>query len=572
MDAPKLRISLGACLTLAVSVLGTLRTCEATELELIPVGSHATGLFGKSAAEIPAHCPATQRVFVVNAESGRVDVLSLSAQGQLKPLGEIDATTELAGRMNVVNSVAVSHGRLAVAVEANPDTDPGAVAFYDTDSLRFLGSVTAGAMPDMVAFSPDGRWVLVANEGEPNVDCTIDPEGTVTVIDLADGIDQAVVRTVDFRDWNAGGSRAHELPQLTAAGLRVSGRVTLSLEPYKSRPATFAEDVEPEWIEISQDNSTAFVCLQENNAIAEIDIPSAKAKRLIPLGFKDHGRAGNELDVSDRDGGIRIKSWPGLYGVYHPDTIRLYSTNGRSYLVTANEGDSRVRPYADGLIDGFSEGAVYTDEVTLNHWPLVGSVFENLSGDGDLGRLRLVRDLVDAHLDEQGRPTKLFSFGGRSFSIFDVETGELVFDSGSDFERITAERFPDNFNASNDSVDFDNRSRSKGPEPEGIAIGVVDGRTYAFIGLERIGGIMVYEITDPRHARFIRYVNNRNFSVPPQRADGSANPEARDSGIEGLIFIPENQSPTGKPLVVVGNETSGTTTVWAVTANGVTEP
>jgi len=571
MDAWRLRIPLGGCLMLAVGMLGNL-PCGAAELELIPVGSHATGVFGKSAAEIPAHCPSTQRVFVVNAESGRVDVLSLSDQGQLKPLGELDPTSDLTGPVNAVNSVAISRGRVAVAVEADPNTDPGAVAFYDTRTLRFLGSVTAGALPDMVAFSPDGRWVLVANEGEPNVDYTLDPEGTVTVIDLKDGIDQAVARTVDFRDWNTGGSRAHELPQLTAAGLRVSGRVTLTVEPYTSRPSTFAEDVEPEWIEISQDNSTAFVCLQENNAIAEIDIPAAKAKRLIPLGFKDHGQAENELDVSDRDGGIRIKSWSELYGVYQPDTIRLYSTNGRSYLVTANEGDSRVRPYADGLIDGIPEGAVFTDEVTLNHWPLAGSVFENLSGEGDLGRLRLIRDLVDAHLDDQGRPTKLFSFGGRSFSIFDVETGEIVFDSGSDFERITAERFPENFNASNDSVALDNRSRSKGPEPEGIAVGVVDGRTYAFIGLERIGGIMVYEITDPRHARFISYVNNRNFSIPPQRADGSVNPDAGDSGIEGLIFIPGDHSPTGKPLVVVGNETSGTTTVWAVTSHGATKP
>lgn len=572
MDASRLRFPLGGCLTLAVSVLGILRPCAAAELELNPVGSYATGLFGKSAAEIPAHCPSTQRVFVVNAESGRVDVLSLSDQGQLKPLGEIDPTTDLAGPMKAVNSVAISRGRVAVAVESDPNTDPGAVAFYDTRTLRFLGSVPTGALPDMVAFSSDGRWVLVANEGEPNVDYSVDPEGTVTVIDLADGIDQAVVRTVDFRDWNAGGSRAHELPRLTAAGLRVSGRVTLSLEPYTSRPATFAEDVEPEWIEISQDSATAFVCLQENNAIAEIDIPTAKAKRLIPLGFKDHGRVGNELDVSDRDGGIRIQSWPGLLGVFQPDTIRLYSTNGRSYLVTANEGDSRVRPYADGLIDGVPEGAVYTDEVTLKHWPLAGSVFEDSSGDGDLGRLRMVRDLVDAHLDQQGRPTKLFAFGGRSFSIFDVETGEIVFDSGSDFERITAERFRENFNASNDSVAFDNRSRSKGPEPEGIAVGELDGKTYAFIGLERIGGIMVYEITDPHHARFVAYVNNRNFSVSPRRADGSANPDAGDSGIEGLIFIPPHQSPSGKPLLVVGNETSGTTTVWALSSTGVAKP
>ena len=553
-----------------VGLVGVPRYCWAVELELAPVGSYATGLFGRSAAEIVAHCPTTQRVFVVNAESGRLDVLSLSDQGKLEYFAEVDTNVDLTGPMRVVNSVAVSQGRMAVAVEANPNTDPGDVAFYDTQTLRFLGSIQTGALPDMVTFSPNGRWVLVANEGEPNADYTVDPEGTVTVIDLADGIEAAVVRTAEFGDWNAGGSRSDELPRLTAAGLRISGRVTLSLEPYASRPSTFAEDVEPEWIEVSQDNSTAFVCLQENNAIAEIDIPTARVKRLIPLGFKNHGRAGNEIDVSDRDGAIRIESWSGLYGVFQPDTIRLYSAGGRSYLVTANEGDSRVRPETDDEIDGLAEGSVYTDEASLERWPLAETLFESVSGEGDLGRLRLIRDLVDSHLDEQGRPTRLFAFGGRSFSIFDVETGELVFDSGSDFERITAERFPANFNASNDSVAFDKRSRSKGPEPEGIAIGEIDGRTYAFIGLERIGGIMVYDISDPYQARFVSYVNNRDFSVAPQRADGSANPDAGDSGIEGLIFIPQEHSPCRKPLLVVGNETSGTTTVWKIATNGVT--
>jgi DNA-binding beta-propeller fold protein YncE len=534
------------------------------DLQLKVVDTYATGTFGKSAAEIPAYCHKSQQLFVVNAESGSVNVLRILASGELEPVTVIDAAADVGGKLGAVNSVSIHNGKLAVAVEGNPATETGVIAIYNTATLKLFGSVPVGALPDMVAFSPDGRWVVVANEGEPNDDYTIDPEGTVSIIDFRKGWNEKTVRHVNFRDWNVGGERESELPKLKADGLRFAGRVTLAIDPYQSRPATFAEDMEPEWVEISEDSTTAYVCLQENNTIAEIDLATAKVKRLMPLGYKDHGVVGNELDASDRDGGIQIRQWPGLMGVYQPDTIRLYESDGNRFLLTANEGDSRVRPYADGIVDGIDEGGLYSDEAVIGDWPLQGTPWETLVGPEALGRLLLVRNLVDANLDSEGRPTKLFSFGGRSFSIFDARSGEQIFDSGSDFERITAERYPKHFNASNDSTTFDKRSRSKGPEPEGMALGKIDGRDYAFIGLERIGGIMIYEITDPRKPVFVSYNNNRNFDVSPVLDDGSSNPEAGDTGIEGLIFIAADQSPTKTPLIVAGNETSGTTTVWSI--------
>lgn len=549
---------------LFVTFLFTPSLVLSQELKLDAIDTYSTGIFGKSAAEIPAYCRKSHRVFVVNAESGSVNVFRLLESGKLESIAVLDAASQIGGNLGAVNSVSVHDGKLAVVIDAKPITDIGMIAVYDTGTLEMQGSQAVGSLPDMVTFSPNGQWLLVANEGEPNDDYTVDPEGTVTIIDLSKGWDGRTVRQVDFRAWNVGGARQKELPRLLEAGLRVSGRVTVSAEPYQSRPATFAEDMEPEWIEVSADSSTAFVCLQENNAIAEIDIASATVKRLIPLGYKDHGQAGNELDASDKDGGIRIKLWPGLLGVYQPDTIRLYETGGKRFILTANEGDSRVRPLADDILDGVKEGGLYSDEASLKDWPLRGSRWEAMSGPEDLGRLLLVRDLVDANLDSMGRPTKLFAFGGRSFSVFDTQSGERVFDSGSDFERITAERFPNHFNASNDSTTFDRRSRSKGPEPEGMAIGRIGERTYAFIGLERMGGIMVYEITDPKQVRFVAYHNNRNLDVSPTLPDGSANPDAGDSGIEGLIFIAADASPTGKPLIIAGNESSGTTTVWSV--------
>ena len=551
-----------ACVGLAVFSFSV--SAVADGIVLRPLGRHAAGLFAQSAAEIPAYCPDTHRVFVVNAQSGRVDVLALDASGGLTAAGMIDAAKEAKGSMKAVNSVSVSQGTLAVAIEADPTTDPGVVAFYDTATLKLKGMAPAGALPDMVVFSSDGRWVLVANEGEPNEDYSVDPEGTVTIIDLQNGFERPRTKTVTFRDWNADGHRASELPDLMARGLRHFGQVTRCQHPLATRPATFAEDVEPEWIEIEPEGRFAYVCLQEANAIAEIDIADAAVKRIIPLGFKDHGKPGNELDVSDKDDGVNIRAWPGLYGAYQPDTIRLFVKDGRRFIVTANEGDSRVRPLSDNLIESVKEGGIFNDEAALAEWDVKGTPFEELASGKHLGRLKLIRDLVDRHRDNEGRPTKLFSFGGRSFSVFDVESGDLVFDSGSDFERITADRNPKYFNVSNDSLEFEKRSRSKGPEPEGLVLGEIDGRTFAFIGLERTGGVMVYEITEPSQSRHVGYFTNRQFDKPMQAADGSPNPEAGDTGPEGLIFISRGNSPTGKPLVIVGNETSGTTTVWEV--------
>ena len=534
------------------------------EITLRPLGTFHTGLYDKSAAEIPTYCQKTKQVFVVNAESGRVDVLGLGDDGSLTKVGSIDAAGDLGNGMSAVNSVSVLDGTLAVAVEAGVITENGRVAFYDTGSLQLKSSVEAGVLPDMVTFTPDGQWVLVANEGEPNEDYTIDPEGTVTVVDVRHGFDQPNTRTVIFRDWNSGGKHAKQLPELKKQGLRVFGQVSQSDDLKKKTPATFAQDVEPEWIAVDQESRFAYVCLQEVNAVAEVDIADATVRRIIPLGYKNFGEAGNGIDASDKDDCIDIHPRSGLFGILQPDTIRIYQQNGKRLLVTANEGDSRVRPTSDDAVAGLEEGAIFEDEASLEDWPTAGTQFEKQTSDTELGRLKLVRDLVDDHLDEEGRPTQLFAFGSRSFSIIDLTTGDIVFDSGDDFEQLTAQRFPEFFNVSNDSLTKEKRSRSKGPEPEGLVLGTVGEKTYAFIGLERIGGIMVYDITQPESSKHVGYFNNRRFDVAATRDDGTANPEAGDSGIEGLIFVPAEKSPTSTDLVIAGNETSGTTTVWEV--------
>lgn len=255
----------------------------------------------------------------------------------------------------------------------------------------------------------------------------------------------------------------------------------------------------------------------------------------------------NQLDASDRDDAINIQSWP-VFGLFQPDAIGAYSFNGETFYVTANEGDARD-------YDGYSEVERIKDVI------LDPTAFPNaaeLQSDEQIGRLFITTELGDP--DGDGDFDQLYSYGGRSFSIWN-SAGNLVFDSGDAFEQITAQIYPDFFNASNSNNTFDNRSDDKGPEPEGLVLGAINGRTYAFIGLERIGGVMVYDVSNPTSPNFIQYLNNRNFSAEVETA------EAGDLGPEGLTFISSADSPNGVPLLVVANEISGTTTVYEITVN-----
>ena len=512
------------------------------KIHLTPVGSYATGWFGKdvAAATVLAYDPTTRRVYVVNAYQKTLDVLSIVDPAYPAKVAELDLLPFGGG----VNSVAVRSGLVAVAVGQVADkTEPGVVLFFDRD-LNFINSVSVGALPDMLTFSPNGRWVLVANEGEPNsygkVD-SVDPEGSISVIDLRGGaahLTQADVRTAGFTLWN--GQEA----ALAGAGIRIFGP-----------GATVAQDLEPEYIAVSHDSKTAWVTLQENNAMAMVDIETATVTALTGLGLKDHNTLGNGLDASDKDSKINIALWP-VHGMYQPDGIAAYRAGSETFLVLANEGDAREWP-------GFSREDVRVSSLKLDSTPFPDTTI--LQKDANLGRLRVSR--VSGDLDSDGLFEELWGFGGRSFSIR-TASGELIWDSGDQIEQMTAERHPQNFNASNDENTFDGRSPNKGPEPEGVVLGHLFGRDFAFIGLERIGGVMVYDITDPFHPSFVDYVNPRNFTKAPSiTVDGATlwNPEAGDLGPEGLIVIQSEESPNGKPLLVSANEVSGTTTVFEIT-------
>ncbi len=510
-------------------------------LTLEKIGGYAHA-GGASSAEITAYDPLTKRLFVINGALASVDVLDLSNPAAPALITSISAASFGPG-LAAINSVAVFNGVVALAVEANPKTSAGVVAWVRASDLAVLGTDTVGALPDMVTFTPDGSHLLVANEGEPNSygqPDSVDPVGSVSVIALAGVTPTATAATLTRTVSSAGfGSFDGQIASLRTAGVRIYGP-----------GASVSQDLEPEYITVSADSKTAYVTLQENNAIATVDIATKTITSVKPLGFKDHSLAGMGMDVSDRDsvmnanGGtavVKIGPVP-VKGLYLPDAIASYTAGGRTWLITANEGDAREWT---GLVEERS----VSSHCSLGLDPTVFSDAANQILDSNLGRLNITTT-PNAGVDGKngaGLCNELYGFGARSFSIWSTDVSR-VFDSGDDLEQRTQALANVNFNASNTNNTLDSRSRSKGPEPEGVTVGTFGSKTFAFIGLERVGGVMVYDVTNPNAPVYTTYLNTRTGATG-------------DRGPEGLTLIKAAQSPNGKPLLVVGNESSGTTAV-----------
>ena len=491
---------------------------------------------GEDAAEVVAQ--EAGELFVTNGEQDRIDIFEIA--------GGVTATAArtipLAGLegYNGVQSVAVKNGVVAVAIDRAPLPEtvfgqevllsqPGFVALFDAATGAQLSTVDVGNLPDQLTFTPDGTKLLVAGEGEKNDDSEQDdnPLGTVAIVDVADPTDPSV-NLLDFTAFNG----LEEIAR--AAGIRIQAGVS------------FAEDVEPEYITVAPDGTTAFVALQENNAIATVDLASQTITDVFGLGIVDFETA-SQLDPND-DGQVQIINVPGLVGLRMPDSIAAFETGGTTYVATANEGDSRDFDEervgdlaADGLLDPDLVDAL-TAHGLLDDDP-----------DTELGAERLEVSTIDGDNDGDDDIDVLHTFSSRSFSIFDAD-GNLVFDSGSEFEEIVAAIAPERFNDDEGDVDED-RSDAKGPEPEAIDVGEIDGRTYAFIGLERDSGVMIYDITAPSDAFFVNY-------IPPQFEDDVAPGELARQAPEIIEFIPAADSFTGEAQIAVAYEISGTTALF----------
>lgn len=482
------------------------------------LGSYSIGAQNEDGgvAEIVKYNSDNQKMYLVSGQFQSVDIVSLKDT-------QVDQqnTYTLNKRLDI-KTLASQHGFtcgditsvdintkldiIAIAVQGAGYSDNGSIVLFDYDG-NYITHFEAGCQPDMITFTKDGKYALTANEGEPRegYNGAEDPKGSITVLTLNEkDVTKSEAQTYDFSEFDS------QRDQLVNNGVLLKKNTAPSV------------DLEPEYIAISSDNKKAYVSLQESNAVATFDLEGKKWQSIKGLGFKDYSVEGNGLDLN-KDGQINIQN-ENVLGIYMPDGLASVTINGVDYILTPNEGDAREWADYDDIIEKKINGAQKNVELVNP------SEFDGLDENKD------------------------YLFGGRSFSIFKADTMELVYDSGSDFGKIIAEKYPDIFNSNHKELGVDGRSNKKGPEPEDIKTLTIGNKTYAFIGLERAGGLMMYDITDPSSSKFVDYLNIRNMK------DGAIN-NGSDLGAEGISVIEAKDSPTGYPMILVANEVSGTVSV-----------
>ncbi len=470
--------------------------------------------------EVVAYDPISKRAYLSSGVQRRFDMVSLANPSSPVTLGSVSMQP-----YGGITGLAVKPGLLAVASPDSIEQNPGRVIFFDTLG-NYKGQVRVGALPDMITFTHDGKYLLTANEGQPNTTFSVDPEGSVSIIDVQDtNYVQSDVTTLNFTGFNALSA------SLMASGVRKGSTI-----------GTLSQNLEPEYITVSSDNTKAWVTLQENNSIAHLDLVNKIVTNITPMGMKNHQTAQNGFDASDNNGVVLMTNWP-VRSFYMPDALAQFTVGTTTYLVTANEGDEREYT---ALNERTTVGAVNLDPTRFPN----GAMLKETHA---LGRLRITNQSGD--LDADGDYDELHMVGPRSFAIYNAATGAQVYESKNLIESIVLAdpTWGPFFNADSESNTSKNRSRSKGPEPEGVAVGKIGSRTFAFIALERVGGVMAFEVTNPSAPVFSGYLNTR-----------STTGLAGDRGAEVIQFLGHEQSPNGKPMLLVANEISGTLALYEV--------
>ncbi|MEM6259949.1 MAG: choice-of-anchor I family protein [Planctomycetota bacterium] len=500
----------------------------------VPLEYLGTTASPSAGVEIVAYDARTHRIYATSGTG--VDIYAIQKNSNLNLIHTIDLTNLFGAdgdgkpRINSVSSVAIdpiSRGfGAAVAIPTESGLSVGLLVLFDVVTSKVLCTLPVGYHPDMVAFSPNGDYLLVANEGQASEDLGYrrDPEGSVSVIDLK-------------------GKRINQLGSMTVADVKTIGfspgnldrpedLKTLRIDP--ANRENRSADPEPEYITFA--GGQAFVSLQENNAVGVLDLATLRWSRVIDLGGVEQ-----LIDASDKDG-IAIRDE--VFGLHMPDAIAAFEHDGKHYFVTANEGDPRKGVAGEEIRVGEIALDRFSPELTRQ---LNARYQGNFQDDKALGRLVVSTLPGDSDTDGDGKIDRLTMYGTRSFSIFEADTGRRIFDSGSDFAFITADALPDQFNGQdNDSMNADKRSAERGSEPEGLAITEINGRRLCAIGLERVGGVMLYDLTDPTRPVFLQYIHSAQMH-------GSAS-----SRPEGMTWIKPSETNGGKAFLVVAYEGSGT--------------
>ena len=519
-------------------------------LNLNLIARYASGQYNVDGGvmEIVAYSQSNGYAYAINGQSGLLAAIplgDLTAGISVARLSgtdiDVKALVEAADssfRYGDMTSVAISPDNtiLAAALQAEGYHDAGRVALFACNadgSLTLRGLVETGVQPDMVTFAGSST-VLTADEGEPREgygDGIVDPRGSVTVADVSTLTSEVV-----------------GFDELASAGIVLKKGVD---------PST---DLEPEYIAVS--GGKAYVTLQENNAIAVLDLASRTFDGIYSAGFEDYSVT--PIDIDKKDDAYAPRTYGSLMGIRMPDGIAAFQVDGKTYLVTANEGDARE--WGDEDLGTFylseDEQDFGEEGVTSPTGAITG---ENSGLEGKVVFFKVEDfDGLDSGKD--------YLFGGRTFTIYEAgENGVTeVFTSGNDFETLTARYLTDYYNCSNDNTVVDDRSGKKGPEAESVTVGTVDGRTYAFVALERTGGVMVYDVTEPASAQYVNYINTRDFASIVEGSEEYEDGEldkwvtGGDVAPEGLLFLSDAVSPTGEALLLAACEVSGTVAVYQV--------
>jgi 2',3'-cyclic-nucleotide 2'-phosphodiesterase (5'-nucleotidase family) len=480
----------------------------AGELRMRKISS--ISLFG---SEISAYDAASKRVFVTS--NFGLQIVDAGNPASPRLIGIVDFKIPQIGlNSNDVTSVDVFNGKVAVAVPNTTKDLPGHVVFLNAADGSFISKVQVGVLPDNLTFTPDGTKVLTADEGEMLTGGTDPAPGSVTIIDLAD-INTPVANVLGFGAFDA-----------TKAALKTAGVRIFEASPGVLKDPSI--DFEPEYVAVSPDGTKAMVTLQEANAVALLDIATATFTSIVPLGEKDYSTL--LADFSDQDGGINLGTGKPVFGLYMPDAIASFSAGGDTFYITANEGDDR------------NDFLTETTTVANAAYDLDDTVFPNeaaLKANTSLGRLVVSNQPgLRGDVDNDGDIDRILSYGGRSISILD-SNGNRIYDSGDLLDQ--------KLSAIGSPFFDDGRSDAKSIEPEGVTTGGIDGRTYAFVALERARSVAAFDVTNP---------------AAPTYAGLAAN--ATDANPEGITFISKADSPIGQPMIAVTNETSNTLTFYSV--------
>jgi PEP-CTERM motif len=379
-----------------------------------------------------------------------------------------------------INSVAIHNGVAAFAMENAVRSNNGSVVLFDTSTRSLLAGtspIAVGPLPDMLAFTPDGSRLLVANEGTPNC-CSPSQYGTL-----------AATSAVGTRSYNPAPADPVGSVSIIDMGSRtlVANATLAGVATVGSHLRTSTGmDFEPEYVAIDATGSRAWVTLQEANGVGLLNLQTASFEKIVGLGAKDFAAPGNRIDPLN-DGVYGASTTlvnVDAKGLYMPDGIAAYRAGGETFLVLANEGDFREDDVDRSAASSFGVGA------------------------SDLRR-----NLRVSNADSSTLPGELYAAGGRSFSIRDADGG-LVYDSGEILDR----------EAMILGIYNDTRSRDKGVEPEGVELMSIGGRTYAVIGLERTteSALAIFDITDPRAVSFVKML----------KTPGDVSPE----GLEGFVL------------------------------------